>query len=406
MTAEAAAVVGARGTSQRAVLAVLYTGTAAVYADMYIAQPILPLLSRAFAIRPATAGLSVSVVVLAIALASSVYGLLSDAVGRKSVMVWSCLLLTIPTLLCAVAPSFPLLLLARGVQGLLIPGLSGVAVAYLGDRFSGAELGGIVGRYVGASVAGSLTGRVLSGFVADHFSWRAPFAAFAVVTLVAAVAMARVLPQDRIVGTVQWRGAYGGMFNHFRNRQLLGAFLIGGTLFFAYIGIFTYLPYYLIGAPFHLSTGLVSSVYIVYLTGVITSPLAGRLAHRMTRPAILAMGMVIAGIGIAGTLVVSLPVIVVSLIVLCGGMFVAQSTAPTFVNLTAREAKGSASALYLAFYYTGATFGSVLPGFAWQAWGWPGVTITCGVSLGFGLLADWLLCRGQRNENEERFTVT
>jgi YNFM family putative membrane transporter len=87
-----------------------------------------------------------------------------------------------------------------------------------------------------------------------------------------------------------------------------------------------------------------------------------------------------------------LPVVVCSLLVLCAGMSVAQSTAPAFVNVSARGAKGSAGALYLAFYYGGATFGSVVPGFAWQAWGWPGVAATCGIALTVALLADGVFC--------------
>src|SRR6266511_5080272 len=89
-----------------ATVGALNFATVAVYADLYITQPILPLLSKEFHIAPATAGLTISVVVLMIALVSSAYGSLSDAVGRKPVMVVSCLLLSIPTLLCALASSF------------------------------------------------------------------------------------------------------------------------------------------------------------------------------------------------------------------------------------------------------------------------------------------------------------
>jgi YNFM family putative membrane transporter len=362
---------------------------------MYIAQPILPLLSRAFRIAPAAAGLSLSVVVLAIALASSVYGLLSDAFGRKPVMVTTCLLLTVPTFLCAVAPSFGWLLACRAAQGALIPGLSGVAVAYLGDRYDGAALGGAVGRYISASIAGALLGRVVSGLIADALGWRAAFVVWGVVTLVSAAALAGVLPGDRPMSPVVWRMAYSGMAGHFRNRHVVGAFVIGTTLFFAYTGIFTYLSYYLAASPFRLPTAIVSGVYVVYLAGVIASPIAGRLSARFTRPAILACGMAIAALGIIGTLVQLLPVIVVSLIVLCGGMSIAQSTAPAFVNVSARGATGSAGALYLTFYYLGATFGSVVPGYAWQSWGWHGVAATCGAGLTLALLADWLLC-GER----------
>ena len=151
-------------------LIALYLTTVAVYTDMYITQPILPLLSREFGVAPATAGLTVSAVVLAIAVASSSYGPLSDALGRKPVMVWSCALLALPTLLCALAPSFPLLLFGRTVQGLLIPGVTAVAVAYIGDQFDAAGLGAVVGGFIAASVAGGLIGRVGSGLIADLFS--------------------------------------------------------------------------------------------------------------------------------------------------------------------------------------------------------------------------------------------
>src|SRR5690242_12531778 len=124
--------------------AALYLVAVAVYADMYITQPILPLLSREFGVAPATAGLTVSMVVLAIVLASSSYGPLSDALGRKQVMVWSCLLMVLPTLGCALAPSFEALLGFRALQGLLIPGVSGVAVAYIVDQFEATELGALV----------------------------------------------------------------------------------------------------------------------------------------------------------------------------------------------------------------------------------------------------------------------
>lgn len=372
--------------------AALYLVAVAVYADMYITQPILPLLSREFGVAPATAGLTVSMVVLAIALASSCYGPFSDALGRKQVMVWSCLLLALPTLGCALAPSFGALLGFRALQGLLIPGVSGVAVAYIGDQFEAAELGAVVGSFISATVAGGLIGRVTSGLIADLLFWRAAFVLFAVVTLLGGLAMAIALPKSGASRTLGWASAYRSMLAHFRDRRLLGAFIIGGALFFGFIGVFTYLPYYLTAAPFHLSTGLVSSIYVVYLAGVIVSPLAGRLSLRFSRQAIMAAGITTAIAGIAGTLAGALPLIIASLVLLCLGMFTAQATAPAFVNATAGTAKGGANALYLAFYYIGATFGSVLPGYAWQSWGWPGVVTICISMLALALLADWRLC--------------
>lgn len=372
--------------------AALYGATVAVFSDMYITQPILPLLSHEFAITPASTGLSVSAVVLAIAVASSSYGPLGDRWGRKQVMVTSCLLLALPTLACAFTQSFAALLLFRVLQGLLIPGVTAVAVAYLGEQVGAADLGTLVGGFIAATVAGGLTGRVLSGLIADAVSWRAPFVLFAALTLLGGLAMAVALPNGGAGQRVSWGSAYRGMFLHLRDRRLLGGFIIGATLFFGFIGIFTYLPFYLTQSPFSLSTGLVSSVYVVYLAGIVASPLAGRLSARVARRVLMGAGLLIAIAGMLGTLLPSLPVIVASLLVLCFGMFTAQAIAPAYVNATAQHAKGGANALYLAFYYVGATFGSVVPGLAWQAWGWPGVVALCVALLLVALLADWRLC--------------
>jgi YNFM family putative membrane transporter len=382
-----------RRASRGSTRAALYVGSVAVYADLYISQPLLPLLSREFGVEPAEAGLTVSAVVLAIAVASSFYGPLGDALGRKRVMVGAIGLLAAPTLLCALTRSFAALVAFRALQGILIPGVTAVSVAYIGDEFEAREVPPVVGGLIAASVTGGLAGRVGSGAVAAHFGWRASFAVFAATTICGAILMAIALPARPAGARMGWGRAYRGMFAHFRDRSLVGAFLVGMTLFFGFIGIFTYLPYRLSAEPFRLGTGPVSSVYLVYLAGVVTSPIAGRLAGRLGAPRLMAVGLTVSILGIAGTLAPSLPVIVVALVVLCTGMFTAQSIAPSFVNLTAREPKGAASALYLGLYYVGGTLGSSLPGLAWQAWRWPGVAAICGGAIGLGLLSALTLCR-------------
>lgn len=386
--------------SLRWVQMALYSAATVVFSDMYLPQPILPLLSHEFGVSPAQAGLSISAVVLLIALASTVYGPLSDLFGRKLVMVWSCALLAVPTLLCALAPSFGALLAFRALQGLCIPGLTAVAVAYLGELVEPRALGAAVGGWIAANVAGGLVGRVASGLIAETFGWRAAFGCFAALTLTCALMMAAALPRDLPGATGGWRHAYRGMVAHLGDRRLLSAFVIGGTLFFGFIGIFTYLPYYLTSAPFHLAPGQVALAYVSYLAGVIVSPLAGHASGRVPRRALIALGLLIAMLGIALTLVPSLPLIAISLFVLCSGMFTAQAVAPALVNTLARQSKGGAGALYLVFYYLGGTLGAVVPGLALQSFGWPGVASTCLGAFLIALVANW--CLGDEHERSHR----
>jgi YNFM family putative membrane transporter len=380
------------GAGSRWALPALFFASVAVFADLYVTQPILPLLSHEFGVPAPTAALTVSVVVLMIALVSNGYGPLADAWGRKPVMVASCAALAVPTLLCAAAPTFPVLVLLRALQGLLMPGVAAVAVAYIGDAYAGEALGPAVGSYVAASVLGGLTGRVASGWIASHYSWRGPFLVFGVVTLLGALGMALHLPpsprgEGRSVGS-----AFREMGEHLKDRRIAGGLVIGFSIFFGFIAVFTYLPYYLTAPPFGLSTAKVSGVYLVYAAGIATSWLAGRASARFGRRALMAAGFLVAAAAALGTLARSIPAIVLCLVALCVGMFMVQGTAPAFVNATARQAKGGAGALYTTFYYLGATFGSVLPGFAWQAWGWPGVVAACLASFAAGLFAVLFLC--------------
>jgi MFS transporter, YNFM family, putative membrane transport protein len=81
------------------------------------------------------------VVVIAVAMAGWVWGPVSDRIGRKRALILASGLLIVPTLAVALAPSFPLLLLFRALQGLCMPGLLIVGVPYVAEVFT-PELGG------------------------------------------------------------------------------------------------------------------------------------------------------------------------------------------------------------------------------------------------------------------------
>ena len=260
----------------------LYAGTVAAYSDMYITQSILPVLAERFGVGAARAGLTVSAVVLAIALSSSFYGPLSDALGRRRVMAGATALLSLATLACAFAPTLGALVALRALQGAVVPGMTAVSVAYAGDRYADRGLPSVVAGIIGASVTGGLLGRVLAGAIAARGGWRAPFVAFAAMTAVAALLLARWLSSGDVRRSAGMRAAWSGMLQHLRDPRLVGAYLVGGALFFAFIGIFTYLPFRLAAPPYRLPTGVISSVYLVYAAGAVSSRAAGRLTGRFS----------------------------------------------------------------------------------------------------------------------------
>jgi len=385
-------------TGERRIITAVALAAVAVFADMYLTQPLLPALSREYGVSAAKAGTTISSVVLAIALTSSAYGPIGDFFGRKTTMFVGSTLLALATLGCAFAPSFPVLVILRGVQGLLVPSVSAVAIAYLGELRGARGIGTVVGVYIGASVAGGLLGRVVSGLIADwSSSWRGSFVAFALLTLAAALGL-RTLPQPHVAvreGRIAsaFAGAYREMGAHLFDSRLLGAFVVGASLFFGFIGVFTYLPYLLSGMPYALSTGEIAWFYASYVAGIFTAPAAGRLSQRVSRRLLMAGGLAVALAGLALTALPSLGAIFAGTLVLCVGMFTAQAIAPAYVNVAARTAKGGANALYQVFYYVGAVLGSTLPGVAFERAGWNGVLWTCGASLALGTFVSLAFCQ-------------
>jgi YNFM family putative membrane transporter len=307
-------------------------------------------------------------------------------------MVGAIALLVLPTLGCALAGSFPQLLALRAAQGLLIPGVTAVSVAWAGEHYAPRDLRAAVGGVIAASVAGGLLGRLVGGLAAQHWGWRSAFLVSAGVTALGAAGMALELPGGA-GGRRAWRGALAGMVRHLGDRRLAGGFLLAFWMFFGFVAVFTYLPYRLAGAPWHLSTDAIAAVYAVYLAGVVVSPAAGRLASRLPAERLMAGGLAVAAAGVAVTLAPSLVAVAAGLVVLVVGTFTAQALGPSWVNLAARDAKGGAGALYLASYYAGGTLGSFLPGLAWSRWGWPGVAAVSGGAFAAGLAAVVVLCR-------------
>ena len=385
-------------------LVTLFLAPAFVFANMYTTQAILPTLSQDFHVSAPTAGLTVSVLVLSVAIGSLFYGPLSDAVGRKPVMVWASFLVAIPTLLCGFAPNFATLVILRAIQGLLMPGLTSVAIPYVNEEFEGRGRGLAMGIYTSGLVLGGLFARVASASLTGIYNWHIALFAFVLPTLIAAVFMWIFLPETyskkRAKGVVVQRTANTSfllqtlqdMLMHLHNRRLVGAFTIGFCSFFGFIGVFTYLPYYLTGPQFRLPPIDLSLVYLLWLTGI-SSPIAGTIAGRIGSRLTIACSIGFAVTGLLITLIPILPITLGGLSLLTLGMFSIVPSANLYLGELSTKAKGTAASMYLSLYYFGGSIGAVVPGFAFLWLGWTGVVLLCIIMMLLALTSDVLLCR-------------
>ena len=384
------------GTPTWRAAALLYATVASGFIAMYLPQPILPVLAEEFGVAPSTASLTISALVLSLAASSLVIGPLSDRWGRKVVIQGCAFLLVVPSALCAFAPSIGTLLLFRFLQGFLLPGLTAISVAYIAEEFPPHRVSTLVGGYIAATVAGGLLSRILSGAVTELFGWRPAFLFSAIVILLMGILLTRLPSSRHFTASAQLKDAYRGMLEHLTNARLIGGFLVGFALFFAFLAVFTYLPFYLAGPPFNFSPLQIGLVYVVYAAGIVSSPLAGVIAQRLGRPWVMRIGL---GIVITANFLTLAPAtvwLVGALLLLCFGNFTAQGVATSYVATQATHDRGGATALYLFAYYVGGSLGAFLPGLLWPVYGWGGVLGLTVLALAVGLLAAILLCREPR----------
>ena len=341
-------------------------------------QALLPTLAREFQAPPATTGLTVTATLLAVASVAPFVGSISDMLGRKRLIVGALATLVAPTLAAAGASSLPALIVWRFAQGLLIPFVFTVAVAYIGDEAQGAEGVRLAGVYSIGTIVGGFASRLVSGYATAWWGWRTSFVLLGALTLAAAVLVAVWLPKEANFRPVRgWRSTVESFADHLTNRRLLAACAVGFAVLFSIIAAFTFANFVLAAPPYGLGPAALGSIFVVYLFGVVSTPTATALAARIGRLPTLAAGAVLAIAGLLLALLPSLWAILAGLGMLAGAVFVEQSLTISYIGVAARRAKSTAVGLYVTFYYVGGSLGGVLPAGIWHRAGWPGCVALC-----------------------------
>jgi YNFM family putative membrane transporter len=344
---------------------------AAMFTAMYSTQAILPALGREFSVTPSQTGLTVSVVIGALAVGAWFWGPLSDRIGRRASLVLASALLVAPSLGVAAAPSFAFLLAMRVAQGLCMPGLLTVGVPYVTETFAERIGARAMGLYVSALVLGGLVGRVGVALLTAAAGWRVALAAVAALPLTATLVMRRWLPPEPASppsGGLSMRTLRATL----ANRTLIAATLAGSALFFSFMGIFSYIDFRLERPPFSLSSAAIGLVFLLWAMGAV-GPLAGRLADRHGWRTVALGGVLTCAGGITLSLLSALPLVVVGLALVTLGNFSAVTAAQLGVAGATDRDRGMASAMYFSSYYIAGALGAYVPGLAWQSWHWTGV---------------------------------
>ena len=350
----------------------------ATFALLYCVQPLLPLFAREFAVSPAESSLALSLSTGLLAISIFCAAAVSEGLGRRGVMFAALAGAALLNLAAAAMPDWHMLLVVRALEGLVLGGVPAVAMAYLAEEIEPDGLSQAMGLYIAGSAFGGMMGRVGTGILAEMFSWRIAVAIIGVSGLIAALGFIALVPPSK---NFKRRPGFDLRFHaqawwsHLRHPALAPLFSIGFLAMGAFVVIYNYAGFRLIGAPYALNQTELGLIFTAYIFGIASSSVAGQLANRFGRFPVMAAGIVIAMSGVVLTLFSSLPLIVLGIVVLTTGFFAAHTVASGWIGPLATQTKGHASSLYLLGYYLGSSVMGSAGGWFWLSGGWGAIVV-------------------------------
>ena len=342
------------------------------FINLYSPQAILPLLSHEFGAGAAEISTIMTASTLAVALTAPFTGTVADVLGRKRVIVAAMAVLAVPTVMSSLAPSLSALVFWRFMQGLALPPIFAVTIAYIGDEWPAREAAAAAGVYTSGASLGGFSGRFVTGVLADLIGWRLAFDFLALITLIGAALVFVLLPREKKFVRSEGLIASGKqMLSHLRNPQLIATYAVGFGVLFCFIATFTFISFRLAAAPYNLSASALGAIFVSYLLGTATTPWTGWVVGRFGRRRFMIGNIALWICGIGLTLAGPLWAILLGLTLCAGCGLMCQSVSTGYVTITAQAGRSSAVGLYVTSFYVGGSFGAALGGIAWTLAGWP-----------------------------------
>ncbi|MGF1697978.1 MFS transporter [Vibrio lamellibrachiae] len=355
----------------------LALGSFLVFCNLYLFQPILPLLAEHFSVSETQINGVFAASTFALSIFLVPWAICSESFGRRKVMLIGLFSMPVIGAMMLISDSYWLLLITRGLMGIALAAFASVAVAYMVEELSPAAFGRAIGGYIAANSLGGIFGRVLGGTLADLFSWQYAVTIMAIVTFVGAIIVSAILPKQE--NFTPQRGLFfhhnRALVKHIINRTIWFAMLIGGVNFALFVNLYSVMAFRLVSEPHYLPIGLASLIFLCYLAGTISSKLTGRWTQSKQPLSGMVTGSIISMIGMWVALNDTLPMMLIGLLLISFGAFFTHTLAYSWVSQKATHAKATATALYLMHYYIGGSLGGFFLIYCWQHGGWISVAM-------------------------------
>ncbi|EWH12981.1 major facilitator superfamily protein [Cellulophaga geojensis KL-A] len=369
-------------------LFIMATAIAATAANLYYNQPLIPSIGESLRLSESVLGFIPSASQIGYAMAIFFISPLGDVMNRKTVIRNLSITLVIALLGVYFAPNFGILVAATFVVGLganitqqLLP---------LGSSLATPEnKGKVVATLMTGLTTGILLSRTLSGFIAEHFGWRSVFLTAAVIAAIIGVVLHVYLPSNKPTAKLKYNQLLASMFTLVKTKPLLReAAFVGALWFAAFNAMWATIAIHVMEEPFSLSVQQVGLLGFVGAAGIFGAKIAGKWADKIGARKVMtvSISLVLVSFVVLALGQNNMVVLCIGIVLLDLGVFGSQIPNQVRVFSVDVNAQSRANAIYMLFYYIGASAGSALGVSVISKFGWTGLTI-----FGFALAAIALL---------------
>lgn len=386
----------APGLSKRLIF-LMACAVAASAANLYYNQPLLPVIGQELGLDADTIGWIPGLNQVGYALAILLISPLGDVVARRRLIDLLSLFLVLGSLLAVVSQGVVMLGLASLVIG-LSANITQQLLPFAATLVSAEQKPRVIATLMTGLTLGILLSRTLSGFVGEHFGWRAVFVMSALLALLFGLALHRALPWREPALRMGYGALLGSLWTLFRSHAVLRQSTFTGLFWFAaFNALWATLALHVSQAPLNYNTQQAGMFGVVAAAGVVGAKLSGiwvgKFGARHTISA--AVVLILVGFGVSGFYGDQLWALVVGILLIDFGVFSAQVANQVRVFSIDPAAQSRVNGVYMLGYYLGASLGSLSGVQVFALAGWPGVCILAGGFLLASLAVNNLGRRGQ-----------
>lgn len=369
-------------------LLIMASAVSILSTDLY--TPSLPHLQSVFQTDAGQVQLTITLNLIAYALAQLLYGPLSDRVGRRPVLLAGMVGFAVASAGCAAATSIDGLILARVAQGLTACAEAVVAYAVIRELYDQAGAVRVYAAYGMAIALAPAVGPVIGGYMHVWFGWRSNFVLLAGLIILVTLLIWRFLPEtlqqpDR--GALRLRRLLGGYLSLLRDGPfmtytLIMSLVLGGL--FAMLAAFPFLFIERMAVPTEQYGYYYATIVLAFFLGSLA---ANRLAGRLSSDPLLALGLglcVVGGVSITALVAAGLetPLRITTTQCFFGfGLGLVFAAAPVRAFDVCRAGHGHAAAMLGALPMTGGSLGTFCIALSHNDSAWPIATLLAATNL-------------------------